>query len=207
MSNQSNDYAEQSTMAGWKFLTGDFNWQQYGGSWYRAVGERQYQVIELINLKDAMGEDAEVTYGVSLKYVDLDEISQKNIEAAVSCCCSRDDLELTDEILVEVLCSYGLFAPMGNWAGNAYRSLLRQAKHEANSLKDSARFSDAMRRPVNQIGSTALEYMQGDTNSALIRSIAKDDPMARIMGKIQGLTAQDMDDIGPEYSNFSLTGG
>ena len=54
MSNQSNDYAEQSTMAGWKFLTGDFNWQQYGGSWYRAVGERQYQVIELINLKDAM---------------------------------------------------------------------------------------------------------------------------------------------------------
>ena len=134
MSNQSNDYAEQSTMAGWKFLTGDFNWQQYGGSWYRAVGERQYQVIELINLKDAMGEDAEVTYGVSLKYVDLDEISQKNIEAAVSCCCSRDDLELTDEILVEVLCSYGLFAPMGNWAGNAYRSLLPPPTHTANTF-------------------------------------------------------------------------
>ena len=95
---------------------------------------------------------------------------------------------------------------MGNWEGNAYRPLLRQAKNEANSLKDSARFNDAMRRPVNQIGSTALEYMQGDINSALVRGIAKGDPMARIMGKVQGLTAQDMDDIRPEYADFSLTG-
>ena len=207
MSNQSNDYAEQSTMAGWKFLTGDFNWQQYGGSWYRAVGERQYQVIELINLKDAMGEDAEVTYSVSLKYVDLDEMSQSNIDSAVGCCSFPDDVELTDEILIEALCAYGRYAPVGSWEGNAYRPLLRQAKREANSLKDSARFNDAMRRPVNQIGSTALEYMQGDTHSALIRGIAKGDPMARIMGKVQGLTAGDMDDIGPEYSNYSLTEG
>ena len=105
------------------------------------------------------------------------------------------------------MCSYGLYAPMGNWEGNAYRPLLRKAKREANSLKDADWFHAAMRRPVNRLGSTASEFMQGDTNSALIRGIAKGDPMARIMGKVQGLTAQDMDDIGPEFSNFSLTGG
>jgi len=207
MSNQSDNYAEQSTMAGWKFLTGDFDWQQYGGSWYRRLGERQYRVIELINLKDAMGEESNVTYSVSLKYVDLDEMSQSNIDSAVGCCGFPDDLELTDEILVEALCVYGLYAPMGNWEGNAYRSLLRQAKREANNLKDLARFNAAMRRPVNQIGSTALESMRGDYDSALIRGIAKGDNTARLIGRIKGLTAQDMDDIGPEYSNFSLTGG
>ena len=208
MSNQSDNYAEQSTMADWKFLIGDFDWRQYGGSWYRAVGERQYQVIELINLKDAMGDDAKVTYGVSLKYVDLDEVSQSNVDSAVSCCGFRDDLELTDEILVEALCSYGLYAPMGDWEGNAYRSLLRQAKSNANDLRrHSLLLESALGRPVNRLGSTALEFMQGDTNSALIRGIAKGDTAARIVGKIQGLTAQDMDDIGPEYSDFSLTRG
>jgi len=75
MSNQSDTYAEQGVMVGWKFLTGDINWQQYSGSWYRRLEDRQYQVIELINLKDAMGDDANVTYSISLRYVDLDEIS------------------------------------------------------------------------------------------------------------------------------------
>ncbi len=42
-----------------------------------------------------------------------------------------------------------------------------------------------MDRPVNKIGSTAREYARGDTNSALMRGLAKDDKTSEIIAVMQ----------------------
>jgi len=197
----------------WEFLIGDINWQAHGGSWCRHVANRHYHVVELINLRDAMGEEAEVTYSVSLKSVNLDEVPRAGLDAAISCMGLNDatfarlfEGDDADIGYVEALASFGLFAPMGDWDGNAYRPLIAAAKRESNRLISDREYVESqMSRPINRLGSTAKEYATGDTQSALIRGIAKGDKMAYIIGKIQGLKTEEMDSIGPEYADFTLT--
>ena len=161
----------------WKFLIGDVNWQDYGGTWYRHVANRHYHVVELINLRDAMGEEAEVTYSVSLKSVNLDEVPRARLDAAI----------------------------MGDWDGDAYRPLIVAAKRESNRLISDKKYVESqMSRPVNRLGSTAREFASGDMQSALVRGIAKGDKIARIIGKVHGMRVEDIDSIGPEYADFTL---
>lgn len=181
------------TMTNFAFLTGDLNWQEYGGLWYRRIAPKVYHVIELINLIDAIGEEAESTYGVELQEIDLIGITSAQLDSALSCCGARElyerqDKESTRELLaVESLSVYGLFAPMGRWAGNAYASLLKTAKEESRHLTNSYNYRRAqLARPVNKIGSTATEFARGDLDSALERGIAKGDKTALLVAKIKG---------------------
>jgi hypothetical protein len=43
-------------MKKYKFLSGDVNWKDYGGKWYRSLGDHIYFVVEFINFEDATGD-------------------------------------------------------------------------------------------------------------------------------------------------------
>lgn len=204
--NDLDHYLTQSLMSGWEFLTGDMNFVEYGGSWVKQLSDVRYLVIELINLKDAMGDKAEMVYDVGLKECDI-ESPQLNNAIASHGFPDGFDVESHPLAKVEVLVSFGNFAPMGEWSGNNYRELLRQAKSEARRLiADHHYHAQQMNRPVNKLGSTAYEYAQGDFDSAMIRGIARDDKAARIFGKMRGLKHEDMNALGEDEKNFSLTG-
>ncbi len=200
------------SIKGFKFLTGDTNYLDYGGKWYRQINDRCYHVINLVNMWDATGEENQPKYNIQLEEINLDEISQKNIDSAISCC-GFDDEQIeevesgkNDLWLIESISTYGCFAHMGNWDGNNFKKLFNLASEESYNLNNERYHESRMNRPVNKIGSTAREMMQGDFTSGLIRSIASGDKSARILGKIQGLSSDDLDLIegDKDLKNFNL---
>ena len=191
----------------WKELSADINWREYGGKWYRVLSYNSYHVIELINMWEATGDNDQPQYAVQLCEIDVEST---RLGEALDCIGAEIDPRMTNDqiiwISLDALSSYGACAPMGGWSGNNVRELFRQANRESFQLmSDSDYHKSQMDRSVNRLGSTAREYMNGDTNSALIRGIAKGDITARIMGKIHGLTVEEMDQVGPEYSDFTMT--
>ena len=203
---KSDHYLERSLMAGWQFLTGDVNFADYSGKWYRQIGDEVYHVIELVNMIDACGSDASYTYSVSLQEIDLSIV---DIDAALSCCGWISDDCQDDTMIVDSVSCYGSYAPMGQYDGNNYRKLLADAKRESRLLTDDSAYHNAqLCRPVNRLGSTALEFSRGDFTSAMIRGIASGDKSARIIAKIHGANEEDIDTIAEDKSlqSFSLYG-
>lgn len=201
---QRRHYLEDSLMRGWKFLTGDIGFQTFGGKWYRCIKESRYHVIELVNMHEATGDEDQPTYHVNLQEIDLDIA---DLNSALSCCGWSDPPDEADPVmLVDSVSAYGQYLPMGDWNGNNYRKLLAGAKRESRRLNDPEYHWRQMHRSVNKIGSTAIEYARGDFASAILRGIARGNPEARIMGKMHGVTDEEMDTIGPEYANFNLVG-
>ena len=190
----------------WQFLTGDANFKMYGGKWYNKINDDVYHVISLINLWDAMGDEGGLNqYNVELQEIDFNILSEKNIISAMECCGMSNSNNETDKVnrlmLVESISDYGCYIPMGNWSGNNYKNLLARARDESRCLMGEEYHEKQLQRPVNQIGSTALEYGQGDTISAMIRGIANDDPGAKIIGKMHGLKEADINEIKNDVAN------
>lgn len=185
---------------------GDVNYRQYGGKWYRKIDDTTYHIIELINMWDATGEEDQSQYNVSLAEIDLMNISDDQIKRCVDSCGWLNNDNLSELMVIESIHSYGIYAPMGDWNGNNYKELLKQAREESHLLDDSNYHTSQMNRPVNKLGSTAYEYSIGDFNSAMIRGIASGDKSAKIIGKIHGLSEEDQKQITDDYKDFSLYG-
>ena len=198
------DYLVNSVMRGWQFLTGDVDYMTYGEKWYRQVGDTVYHVIELVNMHDATGETEQPVYHVNLQQIDL---SIADLDSALSCCGWIKDDVTDPRMLVDAVSSYGQYAPMGgNYDGNNYRKLLAEAKRESKRLtRDDDYHAQRLARPVNQLGSTACEFAQGDMMSAIIRGIASGDRSARIVGKMHGLKEEELDDIADDPRNQQLS--
>lgn len=177
--------------------SGDVNMLDYGGKNMRQVGARAFQIVELINMWDATGEEDQAKYAVELRLVDLDAISQSNLESALKSC-GWDNMEQSDLALAECCDSYGVHAPLGSWSGNNAHKLLKQAYRKANSLLDPDALESAMNRPVNKIGSSAREFMNADFMSAIQRGCESGNQDARIMAKMHGLPQDAIDDTRPE---------
>ena len=182
--------------AKWTY-SGDVNMLDYGGKNMRHIGKRAFQVIELINMWDATGEEDQAQYVVELRLVDLDAVSPGNLESALKSC-GWEKMEQTDLALAECCDSYGTHAPLGSWSGNNARKLLREAYAQANSLLDPEALESAMDRPVNKIGSSAREFMAGDFMSAIQRGCESGNQDARIMAKMHGIPQETIDDTRPE---------
>lgn len=203
----SQNYLENSAMCGFTFLTGDVNFSEYGGKWYRKGPTGTYHIIELINMWEATGEVNQDKYVVELSEIDLSRVPQKTVKDALTCC-GIESWTAGELTTVEAISSYMGGAPMGQWHGGNYRQLLSEAKRESRRLeRDHVYHASQMQRPVNRLGSTAVEYAAGDLNSALVRGIAAGDKSARIIGKMHGLTAEDMNAIQGDESlkDFTLT--
>jgi len=142
------------------FLSGDINYLDYGGKWYRKVDSTRFHIIKLINMWDATGETNQDKYNVS----EVDITSPQLKEACECADCGDSELEKA-----ESLHSYGAAAPLGNWSGSNSRELLTQAKRESRELDNPKAYEAAMSRPVNLLGSTAREYANGDIDSAINR--------------------------------------
>jgi hypothetical protein len=189
-----------SGMRGWTELCSDVNWQDYGGMWTRPskANNTAYYVVRFTNLHDAMGErDCEATgtpqYEAEVKLVDLALIPETELDAALRCCGfkwsdartsivsdyqgdmianTQRDCEL---VLVECCIQYGLGAPLESFMGETRPSSVRaKARRFAEDLirdEHGERLRDFLSRPVNAIGSTALEYGVGDLRSAMDRHL------------------------------------
>jgi hypothetical protein len=159
-----------------KFLTGDVNWLQYGGSWVSQRlnnGEFDYWiVIRLINWEDACGANApKETYNVELLSVSPSEAGEENLASAFSCCGldGPEQASLRENPLVQVEClvSYGVYANLWQANGNNAHKLLKEARHQA--ICAAGLYGFYMDRTQNRIGSTGWEFQRGDLQSAMTR--------------------------------------
>lgn len=189
----------------WQY-TGDVNMLDYGGKNFRRSGKRQFQFVELINMDEACGRDnrGQPKYHVELRLVDLDAVPAKEQQRAMESCGYKtkldnegDDIPPDDLFLAEMCDSHGVHAPLGQWNGNNARAMLRTAYREAQCLLEPDALERKLDQPVNKIGSTAREFMAGDTFSAVQRGCESGDPSARIMAKMYGANQQTIDDIRP----------
>lgn len=173
---------------GFRFFTGDADWLGYGGTWSRHIpGTRRYHFIRLDNMDEACGRDNEGrhTYHVQLLEVDMDAVSEDQINSAMECCGTDDSSGLTDEECAGLVFEYGIASPLHSEStNNAYNGISTCRKESYRLTRDAAAYEEAMERPVNRLGSTAREYGRGDLNSALVRGLEAGDKEARIIGKM-----------------------
>lgn len=164
-----------------------------GGKWLRKVAHHRYHMIEMDDVTDHR--DFEFNYIVDLSEIDLDMVSEKNLGSAKQYC-GYEEIDLDNpEIIAEMLHSYGLKAPIKDWTGNNWHKMFREARKLSYELNDHQKHEEMMNRPVNKIGSTAREFMQGDFRSGMIRGISEGDTAANIMGKMHGMSDEAMNKI------------
>lgn len=164
----------------------------YSGGFHRRISPREYQFIELTNLKEACGDDAQHTYLVELRYLDIDQIPNEQIVSALRCCGQEDeaaqyigkDKEKMDDIIAECCFSYGAYGPIWSLESNSSANCIRGAKHEAKKFLNRDAIDRALDKPVNKIGLTGREYMKGDIDSAIRRAKG---PEGNLMRKLHGI--------------------
>jgi hypothetical protein len=205
-----------------KFLTGDCNWSDYGGKFYRKVGIKRFHIMDVINWIEATGDDSGFKYRVSLSEVDLRALPVNQLERAKrSCGWETEPPEFfTEKLTLDMVHSYMGGVPLGEYMGNNLNKLMKQARATSADLDDPDQYETAMNRVVNGIGSTAREYGQGDFNSAMVRAgfgspvaqtstlgphtgiqaqivtdtVPSDDPLAYMMGYMRALAGSGLEE-------------
>jgi hypothetical protein len=167
------------------FLTGDMNWLDYGGKWYRKVADTRYHVIDLTNMWEATGDKSAPQYNVSLFEVDITSPLLKMAMSGYD-----EDLQDNELVKVDALATYGAGAPLWTSYGGNSKKLLAEARSESRSLDDPDKYEAAMSRPVNAIGSTAREYAAGDFQSAIARGVEQGKANAKLMAKLHGMPSE-----------------
>ncbi len=185
-----------------RFLTGDVNWVDYGGKWYRKVADTRYHVIDLTNMWDATGDESSPKYNVSMLEVDITSPQLKNAMSGYD-----EDLQDNELVKVDALATYGAGAPLWTEYGSNYKKLLAEARSESRSLNDPEKYEAAMSRPVNALGSTAREYAAGDIHSAITRGVERGEANAKLMAKLEGMPSEPSNTImfGTLHEDGSLT--
>lgn len=172
-----------------KFLTGDVNWLQYGGKWISGKltnGEFAYWlVLELVNMWDATGDEKQDKYVVELSAVSPEQAGESGLKQAFDSCGVPDESKQDALCQVEALHSYGIKANLVSRSGGNAHKLLREVKREAMAVEGL--FGFYMDRPENRIGSTGWEFIKGDLNSALARTIASGTREGQILAKMHGV--------------------
>lgn len=170
-----------------------------GGKYLRRVGTDRYHVLEWIDMDDACGSDnaGQPRYVVELSEIDLVEIPDAARQSAIESC-GWTDMPDTPEVLVECLHGYGCAAPLGSWATGNLRRGLRDGRARSAELDDPWEREAAMRRPVNAIGSTAREFMQGDLHSAIDRGVRAGNPNAKLTARIYGASDEAIEAVETE---------
>jgi len=151
-----------------KWLTGDVNWQDYGGKWISNKlnnGEYDYWfVIDFVNLLDACGErgveEMGGKYMVTLHSVSPSLAGEENLMKAIECC-GFNDSELSDEMKVEALISYGVSSMLWSEYGNFAKKLIAMAKKEAKTMGE-VEYNLNMKSFANALGHTREDFLRGD---------------------------------------------
>ena len=89
------------------WLTGDVNYKDYGGTWYRMDDPTTYTTIELINMDEVDKDCKEGRYLCIVNEIDIDCDSER-ITSALECAgYNLSDIEKDPLLLVEALLCYG----------------------------------------------------------------------------------------------------
>jgi len=169
-------------MKNWSWLTGDVNWQEYGGTWYRKV-DKIYWLLRFEN-KAEWGDEG---YYCQVLRVNLNNIPASEMQAAL------DGWKDADELMkLEAAVGYGIYSPMGaaeesRWPDMALARARRRAEELIGDVRETRRL---LHRPINKIGSTAADFGRGDSLAGLRRTARgvfsgqKPSPEAEIMLKM-----------------------
>ncbi len=157
-----------------------------GGKYVRRVGTGRYHIIEWTDMDDACGSDNEghPRYVVELSEVDVTATPAETLQSAIESC-GWEGIPDNPEAQAETLHSYGARAPLHSGSGNNLRKIMRKARAASLELtEDPDVYDEAMSRPVNALGSTAREFMQGDINSAMVRGIQQGDASEETLDRV-----------------------
>ena len=180
-------------MAGFKVI-----YQDTDSTFRRKVyaNQRRYHFIRITDMDDACGKDNEgrPKYVAELLEVDLDLLTDGAIKNAVYSSGIKDGSG-TDPELAQMCAEHGLSARLWDVATNNSKWGYRECSKKSYELKDcdSQVFHEYIMGIANGIGSTKLEYMQGDINSAIVRGVQDGNQNANIMAKMQGATPEDIE--------------
>jgi len=143
-----------------KLLYGNYN-PSYGETtkWFRR-NKNKYHIIELFNL-NYIDKNSLHKYNVSLSVIDLDVIPEDIMLTAIKYC-GLEGQVLDDLMKVEALHCSGYKAPIIDIDGNNYKKLMQIARKESKFIDDEHNYDIAMDKPVNNIGTPAIEFMKGN---------------------------------------------
>jgi len=152
------------------FLTGDVNWQQYGGKFISAKqnnGEFDFWfVMDVINWEDATGDKELGTYNVSLYSVSPSEAGSDSLKSALdSCGTDSEELRANPIVQVECLACYGVYAQLWSENGNNLNKLMKQAREQARIA--SMLYGFYMDKPANRIGTSNWDMQRGNVLAGL----------------------------------------
>ena len=160
-------------------------------------GVDRFHFIQVIDMVAACGKDnkGHPRYVGELCEVDLDLITQKQKNRALESCgwTPGTDAPLEPAELADRCWEYGTKAPLFSVSTNVKRDAYRLCAKESIRLDDPAEHHEIMMGICNGIGNTRLEYMQGDTLSAVARGVSKGDVTAGIFAKMYGAKQEEID--------------
>lgn len=152
-----------------RFLSGDVNYQEYGGKFVsKRLNNTEFDywlIMNVVNLHDA-GDEKQDKYYVNLAAVAPSQVARKELDAAKSCCDFDAWGNPGDPLhLVEVLAEYGILAQLWQATGNNLRTLMKAARKEAQIIE--LLFGFYMDRPQNGLGATGWDCIAGNPWGAL----------------------------------------
>jgi len=151
-------------MIRFKFFIGDVNWQDYGGSFISKRlnnGEFDYWlVIKVANWLKLVGErEAPAKYCVSLLSVSIDEAGEENLRQSLAAC-GVDSTDVIEEVKIDSLLSYGVYARLWEGNGNNIQKLMKEARNQAQLA--GMLYGFYMDRQLNPIGNTGWDFQKGN---------------------------------------------
>lgn len=172
---------KKTKMSDWKCMYADVNWEDYGGKWAYPDPRKAlcWYVLDFVNMDEACGRDndGQPTYICEVNLVDLTVLSGRQVSQALeSCGPGADALEamsVADRCFALMIAvhDYGIKAPLYSASGNRATWVRAEARRAAEELMDDDdRFTAALDRPVNKIGSTAADFLRGDIEAGLRRA-------------------------------------
>jgi hypothetical protein len=108
------------------WLSGDINYKDYGGRWYRKEDDHLFTVIEMVNMDNACGDTSHGKYLCIVNEVSIDD-PIKNADALNCCGVSLTDAMDNIELLIDSLVSYGSNTICSNYSNN-FNKLLKWGK-------------------------------------------------------------------------------
>ena len=156
-------------MCKFTFLNGDVDYKKYGGKWIsNKLNNSEFDywlVIAVTNLEDYRDE-FDYKYNVEIHAVSPDQAGEINLDHALDGAgFSNDQLaeffdgKMSDEMKVEVLDDYGIFAMLRYYTGNNFDKLMKEAKRECQLIQ--MLFGFYMDKRENMIGQTGWNLIAG----------------------------------------------